>query len=455
MVSDEGQVLTSKLNAQFQLSDIAKLFDFELNDNSLTSISTDSREIVRGQVFLPLLGERFDGHDFINEVLDSGILYSFCERKKLYKVNENYKENRLIIVEDTLSAYHRLANYYRKKVNPKVIAITGSSGKTTVKDLIVTVLSTKYRVHKTEASFNNEIGAPKTILDMPQDTQVLVLELAMRKEGEISYLSKTAQPDIGVITNVGTAHIGRLGSRKSIIKAKCELLENLRQDGTAILPDDKELLDYSKNIWGGKIKVFDLKEAIDVTYKEERSYFIYKRNNYSISAGGRIHVLNSLCTILLAEELKLSVDEIRSGLSAFQVPQGRGNVFRIKEDVYIVDESYNANPDSVKIAVNNAFDLWDKDYSRILVLGELAELGEHDDMLLEELNNWFLQFSNLEVITVGGKLKQVSCATNVKSTEDCCNLLGKMMKPKSVVIVKGSHIACLDKVVGHFTGDIL
>ena len=157
---------------------------------------------------MPFSGEKFDGHMFINEVFAKGVKYSFCEKSK----TSGLDQSKLIVVENTLDAYHKIANYYRRKINPIVIAVTGSSGKTTVKELIATVLNEKYRVHKTEANFNNEIGVPKTILEMPKDTDVLVLELAMRGKGEIRYLSGTSEPDVAIITNVGSSHVGRLGS---------------------------------------------------------------------------------------------------------------------------------------------------------------------------------------------------------------------------------------------------
>ena len=209
-----------KYNAQFQIKELQELFSFNSPASTKVSICTDSRIICSDQLFLPLIGENFDGHDFINNVLDKGIKLSFCSASKLTKVKEVHKK-KLIIVRDTLDAYHLLANHYRKKINPRVVAVTGSSGKTTTKELIAEVLATKFKTHKTEANFNNEIGISKTILEMPEDTKALVLELAMRQKGEIKYLSKTSEPDIGVITNIGTAHIGRLGSIDKIIRTKC------------------------------------------------------------------------------------------------------------------------------------------------------------------------------------------------------------------------------------------
>ncbi|KAF0244438.1 MAG: UDP-N-acetylmuramoyl-tripeptide--D-alanyl-D-alanine ligase, partial [bacterium] len=278
---------------KFKVEELQTLFPDKINSKNTVSISTDSRTIASGQIFLPLSGQNFDGHDFINSVLDkTESISSFCEKRKLHKVNEKHKNN-LILVESTLDSYHKLANFYRKKINPKVIVVTGSSGKTTVKDLIYTVLSEKYKTHKTEANYNNEFGVPKTILEMPEDTQVLVLELAMRAKGEIRYLSKTAEPDIAIITSVGTAHIGILGSVEEIIKAKCEILEHLNSKGLAILPNNSKLVEYSKSTWKGKSFIFD-------------------------NTAESTQVINSTIVSKVASELGMSQAEIQSGLSSFK-----------------------------------------------------------------------------------------------------------------------------------------
>ncbi|MBI3590858.1 MAG: UDP-N-acetylmuramoyl-tripeptide--D-alanyl-D-alanine ligase [Candidatus Melainabacteria bacterium] len=440
----------TKFNACFQLKELATLFDLKLQREKTElsfSLCTDSRSIKPEQIFLPLTGEKFDGHNFINQVLDSGVKYSFCEKDKLLKVKEKYKE-KLVVVKNTLDAYHRIANYYRKKINPKVIAITGSSGKTTTKDLISSVLSKKYKTHKTEANFNNEFGVPKTILEMPEDTEMLVLELAMRARGEIKYLSKTVEPDVAVITNIGAAHIGRLGSIQEIIKSKTEMLEHLKKNGVAFFHNDQNLLQYSKTLWDGKTLAFDIKEASDISFSDGKSFFTFEGDNYSVNAQGLIHILNSILAIKIAKYFSLATTEIQKGLLNFKVPSGRGNVIKMKKDnVFLIDESYNANPDSVKAAVTNLISSWGNDYKKILILGELAELGEHENKLIGELNSWLKEKPLAAVITIGEKLKQITSCTNVKNTSECCDILSKLMLDKAVVLIKGSHVAKLDKLV--------
>ena len=404
---------------------------------------------------MPFSGEKFDGHMFINEVFAKGVKYSFCEKSK----TSGLDQSKLIVVENTLDAYHKIANYYRRKINPIVIAVTGSSGKTTVKELIATVLNEKYRVHKTEANFNNEIGVPKTILEMPKDTDVLVLELAMRGKGEIRYLSGTSEPDVAIITNVGSSHVGRLGSLQGIIEAKCEIFEYLKEDGIAFLHNDSTLLNVCRNVWPYPPIMFDLAMASKVTFCRGESHFVLEGENYFINVQGKIHITNAVLAIKLAKHKKfdLSKEAIQRGLEKFEIPAGRGNVIRLENDIYLIDESYNANPDSLKAAVSNLVDCWDQTYKKILVLGELAELGGHEGILLKDLGMWLRDMELTKIIIVGedfgnncrDAFKGVS-TIYVKDVDECCNILKALLVPKLVVLIKGSHAAFLDKVVEYF-----
>jgi len=444
----------SEEQCKFEVEEIEKLFSLsvESKENKAFSISTDSRNIESNQIFLPLVGENFDGHDFINQVFEKGIEYSFCEKIKTNKTNEKYK-NRLLVIENSLEAYHKIANQYRKKINPKVITITGSSGKTTVKELISTVLMQKFKVHKTEKNFNNEFGVPKTILEMSKETQILILELAMRGKGQIRQLSKVSEPDIAIVTNISSAHIGILGSLKEIIEAKCEIFEHIKKEGTAFLVNDPALVECAKNVIGSKstkIVLFQNAEATNIKFKEGKTFFSFSGEDYCINAMGKAHILNAILAIKVSKLLGLTKDEINKGFMEFKIPSGRGNVINLSEDKFLIDESYNANPDSVKAAVSNLVDCWDKKYKKILVLGELAELGQHENRLLNELKQWLSVQPITSVITLGNQLKGTitgSNVINVNDLESCCNALKQSFLNKSVLLVKGSHVAGLEKVI--------
>ena len=414
------------------------------------SISTDSREVSENQIFVPLKGEKFDGHNFINEILSTlKNTISICEKSKLQKIDHKHRQ-RLLVVDNALNSYHLLANHYRKKVDPIVIAITGSSGKTTTKELISAVLSVKYKVHKTEGNNNNEYGVPKTILEMPKDTEVLVLELAMRAKGEIRTLSKIAEPDIAVITNIGTAHIGKLGSVKNILEAKSEIIESLNKDGLLIANNDRKLVQHLKKIWRGKLATFNLDQVSYVNFEGNKTSFgiTFKdmiHEEYTIKAIGKTQILNSLSAVLLAKYLDLSRAEIQKGLFSFEIPNGRGNIIELGGKIFLVDESYNANPDSVKAAVCNVIDGF-KDYKKILVLGELAELGKYEEELLLDLRKWLVDKPLDKILFIGDKMDGLGFS-HANNIETCIEVLKREIKPPVVILVKGSRIAGLEKLV--------
>lgn len=448
---------TTSKKAKFKIEEIIGLFssDIQTKEKGLEyDICTDSRSIGKGQIFLPIKGEKFDGHDYINEAIEKGAYYSFCEKKSAYKVNDKYK-SKLILVNNTLDAYNETASYYRKKVNPNVIAITGSTGKTTTKNLLVSILSEKYKTHSTEANFNNEIGVPKTILEMEEGIEVLVLELAMRKEGEIKYLTKTAKPDIALITNIGSSHIGRLGSREAIIRAKSEIIEGLNKDGLLVINDDKDLERYVRKKWSGEIKKFNLETTNNIKAGNGKTKFLIDKNQYEVNGVGRQFVLAVLPSILIARHLGLKEEEINKGIAKFSPPEGRGNIIKTKEGNYIIDESYNASPDSVKEAARGVAELWGKSFQKIIVLGEIAELGEKEGELLKELKSYLDKLQPInEIITIGrqfDKEKWETSHNNAGSIEECCNILDKLLdrNKKNVVLVKGSRVSKLEKVVQH------
>lgn len=432
---------------KFKLEEIKTLFHSDISGDGLFSISTDSRDIKENQIFLPLVGEKFDGHEYINEVFNKGCSFAFCEKDKLSKVKEQ-NQSKLIIVENTLNAYHKLANYYKNKINPVVVGITGSSGKTTTKELLSTVLLENFKVHKTEKNFNNEFGVPKTILEMPEDTEVLVLEMAMRGRNQISLLSKTAEPNVAVITNIGTAHIGVLGSVEEISKAKAEILDGVKNKKLILISDNKLLIDIVNN----KIKSEEYEKINSdpngVEYKDGKTKFKFLEEEYEVNVLGKIHAINSTVAIQIAKKLGMKEEDIKKGLLNFSLPQGRGNIVKLTENQFIIDESYNANPESLKAAIENLA-LYGKEYKKIVVIGELAELGEHKKDLMSEVNECIAKTLIDTVIEVGEQEFEVKIAKKASNIDMAYDILkGHISEDKkAIVLIKGSRVSGLDKLV--------
>ena len=270
----------------------------EINEELDVSISTDTRTIKPGDFYLPLKGVSFDGEKFIDEALKKGAVGAFCTG-----------DNGTLRVEDTLEAYLKLANWRRNRLNLKVVAITGSSGKTTTKELVASVLGEKFKVFKTPLNHNNEVGLCQTIFSAPDDTEVLILEMGMRGLGEIELLSKYSEPDITIITNVGTAHIGRLGSRENIAKAKCEIVKYQR--GNVFIAKNDELIKKTVDFSGEKI-FYSIEDVKILEERADYSKFEYMGNIYELNVGGEYNIENSLSAIRTGLELGLTVQEIQS-----------------------------------------------------------------------------------------------------------------------------------------------
>lgn len=396
-----------------------ELFDINLG---AVEISTDSRSIQAGEFFLPIVGENFDGHKFIPEVLEKGAAGAFSAQA------EYCKDPRVIKVDDTLATYHQIAKHYLKEINPKVVAITGSSGKTTTKEMMHLVLSQKYKVHYSHANFNNEIGVPKTILEMPRDCDLLVLEMGMRGLKEIELLSNTGEPDYAVITNIGTAHIERLGSIEKIREAKLEITSGLKTDGVLFI-DSKlaDSLSQESLLKGGILKYLGKQITTKV--------FDYQ-SNYNISglAGEEIHA-DANAVALVAEEL--GITDTQTGLDLYNPGQGRGSFHYDQNGNLFIDDSYNANPDS-SLASARALINQFKDKKKIMVLGEILE---SDEKLIDDLFTQLKSEQDLELIDARDKDID-SVVTELKALINGSN--------DHAILIKASRKAKLERVLEQF-----
>lgn len=385
----------------WKLSEVAKAIGGQLKNASnelvIEGVQFDSRKLTEGDLFIPLVAER-DGHDFIQSALDNGAVAALWS-EAVEKVPEGFP---VILVDDTFQGLVNFAKWHLQEVNPIKVAITGSNGKTTTKDMVAAVLSEKYRTHKTTGNFNNDIGVPITILNMPHDSEVAVIEMGMDKPGEISMLSNLVEPDIAIITMIGESHIEFFGSREKISEAKLEILEGLKEDGLFIANGDEPLLQSAlANV--PNAKTFGLEETNDIfstdihTEKRQTSFKVNidPEKTITIPTPGRYNVNNALSSLLVGLELGMTLDQAAKGLQGFQLTKNRLEWLEGINGASVLNDAYNASPSSMK-AVLDYYSTLDVEGQKIAVLGDIRELGH----LSEELHLSIAKSIDPELIDV-------------------------------------------------------
>lgn len=440
-----------------QLSEILALSPKNLSEKALatlaTGISTDTRSLMSGEVFLALRGENFDGHKFVRSAVEKGAIAIITERDVDDKLPADFPELR---VADTLKAYQAIASWWRDRFPIPVIAVTGSFGKTTTKELIAAVLSTKGRVLKTQANYNNEIGVPKTLLELGPEHDFAVIEMAMRGRGQIAELTQIAHPTIGVITNVGTAHIGILGTEEAIAQAKCELLAEISPTAVAILNQDNCLLmETAATVWQGQTITYGLEggdlrgELINLeTLRVEGLEF-------PLPLPGRHNAQNYLAALAVAKVLQIDRTPLTAGLSV-TLPEGRAKRYELPNDIVILDETYNAGLESMLAALNLLAQT--PGQRHIAVLGTMKELGEKSSQLhrqvgakARELNLDALLIladdPQAEAIAQGAEPLPSEC---FKTHADVVKRLKEVVREGDRILFKASHSVGLDRVVNEF-----
>ncbi|WP_199315503.1 UDP-N-acetylmuramoyl-tripeptide--D-alanyl-D-alanine ligase [Aerosakkonema funiforme] len=440
-----------------QLSEILALSPKNLSEKALatlaTGISTDTRSLMPGEVFLALRGENFDGHKFVRSAVEKGAIAIITERDVDDKLPADFPELR---VADTLKAYQAIASWWRDRFPIPVIAVTGSFGKTTTKELIAAVLSTKGRVLKTQANYNNEIGVPKTLLELGPEHDFAVIEMAMRGRGQIAELTQIAHPTIGVITNVGTAHIGILGTEEAIAQAKCELLAEISPTAVAILNQDNCLLmETAATVWQGQTITYGLEggdlrgELINLeTLRVEGLEF-------PLPLPGRHNAQNYLAALAVAKVLQIDRTPLTAGLSV-TLPEGRAKRYELPNDIVILDETYNAGLESMLAALNLLAQT--PGQRHIAVLGTMKELGEKSSQLhrqvgakARELNLDALLIladdPQAEAIAQGAEPLPSEC---FKTHADVVKRLKEVVREGDRILFKASHSVGLDRVVNEF-----
>ena len=423
-----------------------------LGDGSekISSVSCDSRTTEDTTLFIPLKGERFDGHDFIDDVCRRGIGGIICEGEITPSAPF------VIKVESTAQALLDLASYYRSLFNILVTGLTGSVGKTTTKELIASVVSQKYKTLATKGNFNNNIGVPYTIFGLNSSHEAAVIEMGMSNFGEISVLSRCARPHIGVITNIGTSHIEYLGSQEGILKAKSELFDGMDSESTVILNGDDPYLLSLKGKVNCKEMIFvgiDNKSAdilaTDVISGEGGCSFSLDGVKYSINLAGAHNVYNALCAIVVGRTLGIDTESIKKGLESYRSDGIRQNIVNIN-GYKVINDCYNSSPQSAKAALGVLECVEAK--RRIAVLGDIAELGSMTEELLRGLGT-AVEKSNVDVlVTVGEVSKFISMEAASKEcygfsdSPQAAEFLKGFLKAEDAVLIKGSRCMKMERI---------
>ena len=419
----------------------------------VTGVTTDSRAVQPGELFIPLVGERFDGHAYIAKALEGGAAGCLTAAAP-----ETLLPGKLYIqVADTRLALKALASWYRDKFDLPVVQVTGSAGKTTTKEMIASVLSQRYNTLRTEGNFNNDIGAPLTLLRLMPEHQAAVIETGMNHFGEIRYLGEMVRPDIAVITNVGDAHIENLGNtRQGILRAKCEIFENLTPEGVAVLNGDDELLNtvtLPQTILrcgvgdGCGVRVTDIDdrglEGVACTVTIEGEHY-----RLTTSAPGRYMIYPMAMAVAIGRRLGLTGEEIAAGVAAYTTVGSRMHLIRLPGERLVIDDCYNANPQSMAeglrmLAASPA-------QHRVAVLGDMGELGQltaqaHRDMgaLTRRLG--------LTAVAVGEKMHALTetdpQAQWFATVEEAMPAIRQLFTPGTAVLVKASHAMHFERIV--------
>ncbi|MBD3883436.1 UDP-N-acetylmuramoyl-tripeptide--D-alanyl-D-alanine ligase [Phormidium tenue FACHB-886] len=422
-----------------------------VRSQTVAHIVTDSRSIQPGEVFLALRGDRFDGHAFVEGAIQQGAIAAIVD-----SALPTAAALPLLLVPDTLQAYQTIGRWWRDRFQIPVIAVTGSVGKTTTKELIAAVLSTQGQVLKTQANYNNEIGVPKTLLELNSNHDYAVIEMGMRAVGEIALLTRIARPDIAVITNVGTAHIGRLGSEQAIAYAKCELLQELPPTGIAILNHDNPLLmEAAARIWQGRTITYGL-EGGDLQGELINSQTLAVDGmKLPLPLPGRHNALNYLAALAVAKVLQIDRLLLAQGVT-IDLPKGRAQRLELPNDIVILDETYNAGLESMTASLHLLAET--PGQRRIAVLGTMKELGDRSPEFHHQVGHLAqaLQLDALLILADEAESQAMAAgaaplqAEQFSNPADLVNRLKELVQPGDRLLFKASRAVGLERVVEQF-----
>ena len=434
-------------------------------DININNIVIDTRKIKSNDCYIGIKGEHIDGNTFYMEAFKKGanlvILdnYEISDNDLKYLIDNNKS---IIVVEDSVKALGSIAKFKRDLFTKPVVAITGSAGKTSTKDMVYSVLKEIFNAHKTIGNQNNHIGLPLSILSLEDNTDMLVLEMGMNHLGEISYLTNIAKPNVAIITNVGTAHIGNLKSRENILKAKLEILEGLDKNGTLIINNDNDLLHewYLKNKNKYNILTIGIDNesdflAKDIVELDNSSTFVCNDFKYEVLVGGRHFIYNSLVAIAVAKYFDIDNKIIDKGIKNFELSSNRMHIINSGNNITIIDDSYNANYDSMSYGVKYLSNL---DGRRIAVLGTMKELGDYSEKLHRDIGK-VVEKEKIDIlITVGDYAKYINeeaiklgfnknNSYNFMDNKDAIKLINEIKKSNDKILVKASNSMNFKEIV--------
>ncbi|WP_338215440.1 UDP-N-acetylmuramoyl-tripeptide--D-alanyl-D-alanine ligase [Companilactobacillus muriivasis] len=432
-----------------------------IEDVEITGVCFDSRKAKKGDLFFPLQGDR-DGHEFIDSAIENGVSAT------IWQSDHDIPNDKIpyVVVKNVSNAFETLAKYYLNKVNPKVVAVTGSNGKTTTKDMIAKILSTSNNVAKTPQNFNNEIGVPFTILNMPTNTEVLVIEMGMDRPGQIDHLSSIANPDISVITMIGEAHIEFFGTRDKIADAKMEITDHLNEDGAFVYNGDEPLLlERAKNVEQRQLSFgsHDSNDLYATEIQAGKTTTSFTTNQwpdvkFEIPMMGEYNVNNALAALLVGRALHIKPVAMQKALGELFVTENRTEWLKSQNGADILSDVYNSNPTAAIEVLHSLKDI-KTDGRKLIVLGDMLELGDASKRLHESLAEHIDGADFEKVYLVGPDMKYLRDKLSSKYDQndllwydkdqlaDLTTDLKKELKPNDTVLLKASHGIHLENVL--------
>ncbi|QWH43126.1 UDP-N-acetylmuramoyl-tripeptide--D-alanyl-D-alanine ligase [Bacillus toyonensis] len=429
---------------------------------TIQGVSIDTRKIKKGNLYVPIQGERFDGHAFVDKAVENGAVATLW-MKDVANPPENLP---VIFVEDTLLALQMLAKNYRDQLDVKVIGVTGSNGKTSTKDIVTSLLATKFKVQKTEGNFNNHIGLPLTILNLEENTEVAVLEMGMSSRGEIEFLSKLARPNAAIITNIGEAHLMDLGSREAIAEAKLEIVAGLQEGGVFVYNGDEPLLTNrvpemnlaTETVTFGDARANDYYPTT-VTLQATGTHFKMNREeniSFYIPVLGKHNVYNTLASMAIAKHFGVTWEEMKQSLVTLQMTGMRMEIVKKDSGLTVINDAYNASPTAMEAAFHlmNGLDGFSQ---KIVVLGDMLELGDQEVQFHYEVGKLIDPAKISYVFTYGRLGAQIAEGAEINfpgervkayhNKEELVKDLQAVVGNNDVVLVKASRGMKLEEVI--------